>query len=182
MGGTAGIAKCNRRKDGGVGIERHLERTVLVATERAHLFAALDDPARFGGHMSKPSAAMLGGSMRYELDAAAGQAVGFTIRMTGSVLNLTLSVSETVIERMPPVRKVWETAGSPRLLILAWYRMGFDITLEGTGSRLKVFIDYRLPETMGLATISRALGPAYARWCLSRIVADSGSVSRGVAA
>ena len=102
--------------------------------------------------------------------------------MTRNVLGLTLSVSETVIERMPPVRKVWETTGSPRLLILAWYRMGFDITLEGAGSRLTVFIDYRLPEPMALATISRALGPAYARWCLSRIVADAGSVSRAVAA
>jgi len=181
MAGTAGIAKCNCRKAGGMSTERHLERTVLVATEPARLFAALDDPARFGAHMSKPSAAMLGGTMRYELDAAAGQAVGSIIRMTGNVLGLTLSVSETFIERMPPVRKVWETTGSPRLLILAWYRMGFDITLEGAGSRLTVFSDYRLPERMALATISRALGPACARCCLSRIVTDAGSVSRAVA-
>lgn len=69
----------------------------------------------------------------------------------------------------------------PRLLILTWYRMEFDFTLEGTGSRLTVFIDYRLPETMGLATISRALGPAYTRWCLNRIVTDAGSVSWAVA-
>lgn len=89
-----------------MGIERHLERTAFVATEPARLFAALDDPARVGSHMSKPSAAMLGGSMRYELDAERGQSGGSVIRMTGNVLGLTLSVSETVMERMPPVRKV----------------------------------------------------------------------------
>ncbi len=153
--------------------ERHLERSALIAAEPAHLFAVLDDPARFGAHMSKPSAAMLGGSMSYELDAGKGQTVGSVIRMTGRVLGLKLSVSETVTERHPPVRKVWETTGEPRLLILSWYRMGFRIAPEGGGSRLTVFIDYRLPNTVVWGILSRVSGPAYARWCLDRIVADA---------
>ncbi len=176
MAGTGGIATSSPRGRIGMSTERRLERSALIAAEPSRLFAALDDPARFGAHKWKPSAAMLGGSMRYELDAKRGKAVGSVIRMTGEVLGPTLTVSQIVTERTPPVRKVWETTGEPRLLILSGYRMGFAIAPEGTGSRLTVFIDYRLPSGLALGAVSRMLGPVYARWCLERIVADAQSL------
>ncbi len=151
---------------------RRFERSTVIAVDPARLFAVLDDPARLGAHMGKPSAAMLGGSMTYALDAAGGQAVGSVIRMTGTVLGLRLSVSEIITERTPPLRKAWETIGEPRLLILSWYRMGFEVAPEGAGSRLTVSIDYLLPEG-AMALVGRLIGPSYARWCVSRIVDDA---------
>jgi carbon monoxide dehydrogenase subunit G len=150
-------------------------RTERIAAHPEALFDLLDDPARFGAHMSRPSAAMLGGTMNYHLDQDRGQAIGSVIRMTGSMLGLRLSVSERVIERAPPSRKAWETFGEPRLLILSWYRMGFEIAPEGAGSQLSVFIDYQLPSGFVLGVTSRMLGPVYARWCLERIIVDAHS-------
>ncbi len=142
------------------------------------VFAVLDDPLRLGRHMAKPSAMMLGGSMRYGLGPDQGRAVGSVIRMDGSVLGVSLSIVERVVERVPPRRKVWETVEEPRLLLFGRYRLGFDVLPEGAGSRVRAFIDYDLPQ----AALGRALGSfgahAYARWCLERIMIEARAASR----
>lgn len=129
--------------------------------------------------MAKPSAMMLGGSMRYELGPDHGRAVGSIIRVDGSMLGITLSIVERVVERVPPHRKVWETVEEPKLLIFGSYRLGFDIGPEGRGSRVRVFLDYDLPRTV----LGRVIGPfgahAYARWCLERIIHEARATSSG---
>lgn len=135
------------------------------------VFAILDDPLRLGRHMTKPSAMMLGGSMRYRLDAAEGRAVGSIIRIEGSVMGLALAIVERVIERQPPSRKVWETVEEPKLLVFGDYRLGFEVVPDRSGSLIHVFIAYNLPKT----PVGRLLGPigapAYARWCLAHMIA-----------
>ena len=91
--------------------------------------------------------------MALQLDEQQGRRVGSRIRLAGRAFGVGLSVEEIVTEYQPPRLKVWETTGVPRLLVLARYRLGFEITPEGSGSVLRVFIDYGLPER-GLA-----------RWC-----------------
>lgn len=146
----------------------------FMAAEPRAVFEILDDPRRLGRHMEKPSAMMLGGSMRCLLDGMGGQEVGSVIRVEGSVLGVRLSIVERITERDPPRRKVWETTEEPRLLVFGNYRLGFEITTEGTGSRVRVFIDYDLPRTR----LGRLLGPlgahAYARWCVERMLAEAG--------
>jgi hypothetical protein len=123
--------------------------------------------------MEKPSLMTAGASMRIETDSLGGQAVGSVIRMTGRVLGVKLALEEVVTERKPPLRKVWETVGEPRLLVMGGYRMGFDIAAEGVASRLVVFIDYRLPAG-GLARgLGLLLGRAYAAWCTRRMTGDA---------
>jgi hypothetical protein len=79
-----------------------------------------------------------------------------------------------VTECAPPRRKVWETVGTPRLLVIGPYRMGFEVSPEGAaGSRLRVFIDYALPTGAPARWLGRALGGAYARWCTHRMVRDA---------
>ena len=152
----------------------HHHRTeVNVAVDTSKLFACLDDHRRLAGHMEKPSLMMAGATMQVGMDALKGQAVGSVIRITGRVLGLNLAVDEVVTERVPPLRKTWETRGEPRLLVIGSYRMGFSITPLQDGSRLAVFIDYQLP----LHGVSRLLallfGRTYAAWCTRRMTADA---------
>ena len=100
--------------------------------------------------------------MQYSFDEAGGRAVGSKIAMEGSILGFKLFFEELVTERDPPFRKVWETIGDPRLLVIGGYRMGFEIAPESDGSRLKVLIDWRESPTTW-RWLSRLLGPAYAR-------------------
>ena len=67
--------------------------------------------------------------------------------------------------------KAWETVAEPRLLVVGHYRMGFEVQPASGGSRVRVFIDYALPE----AGLPRLLGILfanwYADWC-TRMMAD----------
>src|SRR5262245_33157784 len=120
--------------------------------------------------MGQSSWMMGGGRMRVELDEANGQAVGSHIRLSGRVLGIRLYVDETVTRRDPPAAKVWETVGSPRLLVIGAYRMGVEITPEKRGSRLRVFIDYDLPRGWATNWLGRLFGGIYARWCVNQML------------
>jgi hypothetical protein len=152
-------------------VPHHEEVTVHVAAGAERLFEHLDDPTRLGGHMTKPSGMMLGGSMSYEFERG-GREVGSIIRMTGTILGLQLGVEEIVTERIPPRRKVWETRGPQRMMVIDSYRMGFNIENDRGGARATVFIDY-LPAHSGLVRLlSLPIARAYARWCVQRMADD----------
>ena len=151
----------------------HEHHDVIVAADPARLFAHLDDPHRLAGHMEKPSLMMAGATMQVTLDALEGRAVGAVIHMAGRVLGIVLALDEVITEREPPSRKVWQTLGEPRLLVIGAYRMGFTIVTHERGSRLQVFIDYRRP-ARGLARVlGRLFGRAYAAWCTQKMANDA---------
>ena len=154
-------------------MNQHFESRALLAGSPDEVFAYVDDPAHLAGHMAKRSWAMAGGRMEFSLDEGAGRRVGSRIRLVGRVLGVDLSVDEKVIERAPPHRKAWETVGSQKLLVIDRYRMGFDVSAHGSGSLLRVFIDYALPEALPGRWLGRAFGRAYARWCTERMVSDA---------
>ena len=111
--------------------------------------------------------------METELDEGRGQKVGSRIRLSGRVFGVALSVEEIVVERDPPHRKVWATTGAPKLLVIGHYRMGFELSPQGNGSMLRVFIEYALP-ARGLARwLGRLFGRYYARWCTQQMVDDA---------
>ena len=149
------------------------EATVEVRAPAQELFDHLDDQARLGAHMEKPSMMMMGGAMTYEFDEAKGLAVGSVIKMGGSFLGIKLHVEEVVTEHIPPRRKTWETRGWPRILIVGGYRMGFEITPSGERSNLRVFIEYDHPPTLIGRILAVVFAPMYARWCVSRIANDA---------
>jgi hypothetical protein len=99
--------------------------------------------------------------------------VGSRIRLSGRVLGVELSVEEVVVERNPPHRKVWETTGTPKLLVFGHYRMGFELSPQGSRSMLRVFIDYAVPEGGLSRWLGRVFGRAYARWCTQQMVDDA---------
>ena len=159
----------------------HHRSEVDVDADAQSLFAHLDDHRRLAGHMEKPSLMMAGATMRVETDALRGQAVGSLIRVTGRVLGVDLAVEEVVTERVPPMRKTWETRGEPRLLVIGSYRMGFTISREKDRSRLVVFIDYQLPLRGFAHGLGLLLGRAYAAWCTRRMATDAVAAISGPA-
>jgi hypothetical protein len=148
----------------------HYESSAIVHSQMEQVFARIDDHTRLSSHMSESSWKMGGSRMKVEVDAALGQKVGSRIRLAGKVLGLELSVEEVVTERSPAFRKVWETTGSPKLLVIGHYRMGFDLSPRGSESMLRVFIDYALPESAAAHWLGRLFGRYYARWCTQQMV------------
>ena len=151
----------------------HCESNGLVQAPMDRAFAHIDDHTRLSSHMRERSWRTGGGRMETEMDSGQGQKVGSRIRLSGRVFGVGLSVEEIVVERDPACRKVWETTGTPKLLVSGRYRMGFELAPHGKGSMLRVFIEYALPER-GLARwLGRLFGRYYARWCTQHMVDDA---------
>ena len=145
----------------------------MVSASPDRVFALIDDHERLVSHMSTSSWRMGGGHMTTSVDEGLGQRVGSHIRMSGRILGIALSVDEVVTQRDPPTRKVWETVGTPRLLVIASYRMGFEAAHREGGTLLRVFIDYALPATWPARWLGRLFGGYYAQWCTRKMAHDA---------
>jgi uncharacterized membrane protein len=152
---------------------RSASSTVVIQAPAHQVFALLDDPNALGRHMDKRSIMMLGSSMAYELDDPGGRRVGSVIKMRGSILGIGLRLEEVVTERLPPLRKVWETRGPVRLLVIGHYRMGFTIEPNQGSCTLTVVIEYNLPDGIVGKLLGRMLGDIYADWCVRQITNDA---------
>lgn len=149
------------------------ECSAIARSPVDRVFAHLDDHTRLSSHMSESSWMMGGGRMDVEVDEGRGQKVGSRIRLAGRVLGIELSVEETVTERNPPRRKIWETTGSPKLLVIGHYRMGFELSPHGEDSVLRVFIEYALPVRAPARWLGLLFARYYARWCTQQMVDDA---------
>ncbi len=147
----------------------HDESTVLANAPVDRVFAYLDDPKALAAHMGRPSVMMMGSRMSIEVDAGGGRVIGSKVRMQGRMMGIRLAIEEVITERQIPGRKVWETVGAPRLLVMGHYRMGFELTRQGDSSLVRVFIDYSLPTDTPGAWLGYLLGAAYAQWCTKQM-------------
>ena len=153
----------------------HFETMVDVPAAPPELFENVDDHERLAEHMTGSSMMMGGSKMSFSYDAGGGKAVGSRIRMTGSILGLSIELEEVIVERVPPFRKTWETIGEPRLLVIGGYRMGFEIAPQAEESRLKVFIDWREPPPPW-RWLGRLFGRAYAKWCAESMASGTATL------
>ena len=112
---------------------------------------------------------MAGSFMSIDVDSEGGRVIGSKIRMQGRMMGIPLLLEEVITERRVPNRNVWETIGTPNLLIIAHYRMGFELTPTGDSSMVRVFIDYSLPTAAPGSWLGRLLGGVYARWCTKQM-------------
>lgn len=151
----------------------HFETSGFVPADVTEAFEHLDDHKRLSAHMERSSWMMGGGKMQLSFDDQAGREVGSVISLSGRVFGVGLSVQEIITEREPPDHKAWETIGTPRLLVIEHYRLGFTVTPQGRGSMLRVFIDYGLPRKGMARLCGLLLGDYYAKWCARRMLLDA---------
>jgi hypothetical protein len=150
----------------------HAEHVVSIPAPAEKVFSFLDDPARLGAHMQKSSWMMAGARMSYDVDAARGMAPGSIIRLSGSILGLSLFVEEVVILHERPYRKRWQTIGQPRLLVIGRYEIGFTLEPAAGSCLLRIHISYDHP-CGPLGLLGWLMGGLYARWCVRSMAIDA---------
>ena len=151
----------------------HEESTAQVHAPIDKVFAHLDDPMALSAHMGRSSMMMMGSKMSTEVDAGGGHAIGSKIGMRGTVMGFAVSLDEVITERQAPYKKLWETIGTPQLLVIAHYRMGFELTPRNDSTLVHVFIDYGLPTDAPASWLGHLLGGVYARWCTKQMTDDA---------
>lgn len=149
---------------------RHYASNAPIAASMEQVFSFADNHENFSSHMNKSSWMMGGGKMETTFDDGHGQKVGSHIKMTGNVLGIELSLDEVVTIHEPPIQKAWQTVGTPKLLVIGDYKMGFEITPENRDSNLKVYIDYELPKSPPSRWLGHLFGGMYAKWCVKQMV------------
>ena len=127
---------------------RSADTVATIEVPAAKIFAFLDDHKNLSAHMATSSWMMLGSRMEIYLDVAAARSVGSKFGFKGAILGIPLAVDEVVTQREPAQTKVWETIGEPKLWVIGRYRMGFEITPAINATRLRVFIEYALPQAL----------------------------------
>ncbi len=148
----------------------HHESSGSANASVEQVFAFLDDPKALAAHMGESSMMLLGSRMLIDVDTGGGRVIGSKIRMHGRMLGIRLALEEVITKRQVPAMKVWETIGTPKLLVISHYRMGFELTRNGASSRVRVFIDYRLPNKPPGSWLGHLLSAVYARWCTRQMV------------
>ena len=151
----------------------HHESSGLANAPVEQVFAFLDDPRALAAHMGESSMMMLGSRMSIDVDADGGRVIGSKVRMHGRMMGIRLALEEVTTQRQVPAVKVWETIGTPKLLVIAQYRMGFELTREDDSSQVRVFIDYSLPINAPGSWLGHWLGAVYARWCTKQMVSGA---------
>ncbi|PBN44180.1 SRPBCC family protein [Sphingobium sp. D43FB] len=159
----------------------HFEATTIIDGSAESVFAVADEPDLLTRHMSEPSLMMGGGSMQCKLDGLAGKAVGSVICLTGKGFGFAIALDEIIEERAPPLRKFWATIGTPQLVVIRDYRMGFEIAEVVMGCQLRVWIDYALPRSGVRHGLGRLLAPTFARWCVENMLHEVQSQHEGSA-
>ncbi len=154
-------------------IKHHYHFTTILQTTAENAFEYLDDPKKLSSHMGKSSWMMAGSKMNIKLDEKEGRGIGAEIILDGTMMGIPLFVREFVTESERPKIKVWETKGPQKLIIMGQYRMGFELTPEGTTTQLKVFIDYSLPSVGVQKVLGLFFSKLYARWCTEQMAKDA---------
>lgn len=153
--------------------QHHLAGTAYLNAKPDVAFEYLNDPKHLSSHMGNSSVMMAGSKMNLKLDDKSGKGVGAEIVLEGKMMGLPLFVREYVTESSPPSRKVWETQGPQKMIVIDQYRMGFELSPSEEGSTLKVFIDYTLPASGANRFMGLLLGHVYAKWCTETMLKDA---------
>lgn len=149
---------------------------VDLKTDIQTAFDYLNDPMKLSAHMEKSSMMMGGSAMTTEVDSRKGQELGSVITLKGNILGIDLSVKEHIVELVPPKKKVWQTFGQQKMIIIDRYQMGFYLEELVEKTRLNVFINYTLPKKGVKKILAKLVSRAYAKWCVDQIANDAAEV------
>lgn len=151
-----------------------LKKVVTINAPVETAFNYLDDLSKTGMHMSENSAMMMGGKLKLEHLPGPEKGTGAKYRWSGKMMGLPLDFTVEVTKWIKNQEKTWETTGTPKMIILGWYRMNLKTEPAGAGgTRASLGIEYTPPEGLFYRFLSAILAPFYARWCVSRMLADA---------
>lgn len=147
--------------------EKRYEESMFIPAPAEDVFDYVDDHSNFYSHVIKFSH-MVGGRMDLKFDDGGGKTLGSHIRLSGKVLGKSLSLEEVITKREPPHIKTWETVGTPKFLIVGQYQMDVHIEPQGSGSLLRISLDYDTPPKSGW--LRRILSRVYGKLCAKEMV------------
>ncbi len=147
-------------------------KSILIHSKPEKVFLQMDDFSKTGMHMGE-SSMMMGSKLKLEQLSINPTGVGASYRWYGKMMGMTMDFSETVTKWQPPKLKEWETVGEAKIIIMAWYRMWFEISPAENGTTAKLSISYLLPKEWYYKILSFFFANWYCNWCLNNMLNDT---------
>lgn len=153
--------------------DKRYSHSVEVPANADAVFRFLDDPIAVSGHMANRRGMMAGTAMRLQPRSGTGSRGRGDDGAAGHVLGRRLEVTQRVCLREPPRHKTRETVGAPMLLVIGAYRLASESTATQPGCRVRIVIDYNLPQWRPSRLHGRHIGGlmpvgAWSKYCRIR--------------
>lgn len=145
-------------------------KRIIIHSSPQQIFSQLDDFSKTGMHMSESSMMMMGSKLKLEQLSGTTSGIGSTYRWYGKMLGLTIDFTETVTEWQLNQLKEWETIGEAKMIIMSWYRMGFEIRPGEKGAFVELSISYLPPKEWYFRILSFFFATLYCNWCLNNML------------
>lgn len=152
---------------------RSKTKSIYIHASPEKVFSQMDDFSKTGMHMSESSMMMMGSKLNLEQLSPIATGIGAKYRWYGKMMGMTIDFNEAVTKWQPPFLKEWETIGEAKIIIMAWYRMWFDIMPDGDGTQARLSISYLPPKEGYNKILSFFLARWYCSWCLSNMLNDT---------
>jgi len=152
---------------------KSLKKELSIQAPPEKVFAFMDDLSKTGMHMSQSSMMMMGSKLTLEQLEGPSKGVGATFHWSGKVMGMPIDITETVTKWIENKEKVWETIGSPKIIILGWYRMILKIESVKKGTLTSLEIEYTKPNGWFYKIMSFLFSGWYSRWCLNNMLNDT---------
>jgi hypothetical protein len=150
-----------------------LTETVEIKAAPEKVFGFVDDIQHTGWHMKKSSMAMMGSKLTLEVLSKNKTGLGATYRWYGQVMGMAMDFSEEVTEWVKNKRRVWETTGKPKLIIMNGYKMWFEVEPVKNKTRITFGITYDLPRDLRGKILGAISAKWYSKWCLKSMTQDA---------
>ena len=83
------------------------------------VFVFLDGPEALAAHLGESSMTMPDSHRSKDVDADGDRVIGSKVRMHARKPGIRLALEEVITRRRVPAVKVWETVGTPKLLVIS---------------------------------------------------------------
>ena len=148
-------------------------KSILIHSTAEKVFDQIDNFSKTGMHMSESSMMMLGSKLKLVKLSPNASGVGAKYHWYGKMMGMTIDFNETVTKWQPYTLKEWETIGEAKIIIMAWYRMWFEISPIEKGILVKLSIIYLPPKQWFYKILSFFFARWYCNWCLNNMLHDS---------
>ena len=151
---------------------KSLKKEIIIPVLPENVFSFMDDVSKTGMHMSENSMMMMGSKLILEQIPGPSKGIGATFHWYGKVMRMPVDITETVTTWRENREKVWETTGTPKIILLGWYRMILKTEPAKDGTCVSLQIDYTQPNGWFYKILYFFLSNWYCNWCLSNMLND----------
>lgn len=149
-----------------------IERTEIYSSPPQVVFSYLDDMGVTGMHMTQSSMMMMGSKLNLEFLTEQHKGMGTRYRWTGKMMGMKMDFTVEVTKWKEGEEKIWETLGTPELIIYSWYRMHLKLAKVANGTLAKLSISYDKPKEWFYKLLYFLFADWYCRWCLKHMLED----------